>query len=78
MAALPPIDKGNTPSTMSTATSSTALYSFKLLEALRSDDFTKVQPFVDELRPEDTGKTGKLLGMAVRVASGIFGIGSYT
>lgn len=57
-----------------------ALYSFKLLEALRSDDPTLVRPFVDELQPsggslsgqEDALKAGQLLGMAVRVASGVY------
>ncbi|ORY26692.1 putative Oxysterol-binding protein [Naematelia encephala] len=56
---------------------SSALYNFRLLEALRSDDPAQVQPFLDELRPssssvggqEDVSKAGRLLGMAVRVAS---------
>ena len=56
----------------------TALYTFKLLEAMRSDDPSQVQPFLDELRTDasnqenegDNVKAGKLLGMAVRVASG--------
>lgn len=64
---------------LSTAsTPASALYNFRLLEALRSDDPGKVQPFLDELRPstmsangmQDEMKAGKLLGMAVKVASG--------
>ncbi|WVR00350.1 hypothetical protein IAU59_007493 [Kwoniella sp. CBS 9459] len=54
-----------------------ALYNFKLLSALRSDDPAQVQPFLDELKPstksvegqEDLEKAGKLLGIAVRVAA---------
>ena len=61
-----------------TSTPTSALYNFRLLEALQSDDPRRVQPFLDELRPssgsadgmEDAAKAGKLLGMAVRVASG--------
>ena len=61
-----------------TSASTNALYNFRLLEALRSDDPAKVQPFIDELQPsarsvegqEDVAKAGRLLGMAVRVASG--------
>ena len=61
-----------------TSTPSSALYNFKLLEALRSDDPKQVHPFVDELKPSPTSaagqadvlKAGNLLGMAVRVASG--------
>ncbi|WVQ67040.1 uncharacterized protein L199_005233 [Kwoniella botswanensis] len=57
--------------------SATALYNFRLLSALRSDNAAEVQPFLDELRPstksvegqEDLDKAGRLLGMAVRVAS---------
>nr|XP_019044285.1 oxysterol-binding protein [Kwoniella bestiolae CBS 10118]OCF23215.1 oxysterol-binding protein [Kwoniella bestiolae CBS 10118] len=57
--------------------SATALYNFRLLSALRSDNPSEVQPFLDELRPstssvegqEDLDKAGRLLGMAVRVAS---------
>ena len=60
------------------STPASALYNFRLLEALRSDEPAKVQPFLDELRPssssadgmEDATRAGKLLGMAVRVASG--------
>ncbi|CAD6572572.1 MAG: hypothetical protein TREMPRED_000577 [Tremellales sp. Tagirdzhanova-0007] len=68
------------PSSTLSSTASTpasALYNFRLLEALRSDEPAKVQPFLDELRPssssaagmEDATRAGKLLGMAVRVAS---------
>jgi hypothetical protein len=79
----PTLQKGDIPPIMSTATSSSALYSFRLLEALRSDDPARVQPFIEELRPsrgsvegqEDTARAGKLLGMAVRVASGSFSPG---
>lgn len=51
-----------------------ALHNFKLLSALRADDPTAVQPFLEELGSE-TGqgrdaKAGQLLGMAVRIASG--------
>ncbi|KAK8853109.1 hypothetical protein IAR55_003810 [Kwoniella newhampshirensis] len=54
-----------------------ALYNFRLLSALRSDDPAQVKPFLDELKPsshsaegfEDTEKAGKLLGMAVRIAT---------
>lgn len=61
-----------------TSTPASALYNFRLLEALRSDDPRRVQPFLDELQPstmsadgmEDAAKSGKVLGMAVRVASG--------
>nr|XP_018260745.1 oxysterol-binding protein [Kwoniella dejecticola CBS 10117]OBR82903.1 oxysterol-binding protein [Kwoniella dejecticola CBS 10117] len=57
--------------------SANALYNFRLLSALRSDNPSEVQPFLDELRPsthsaegmEDLDKAGRLLGMAVRVAS---------
>ncbi|ORX40701.1 Oxysterol-binding protein-domain-containing protein [Kockovaella imperatae] len=59
------------------STPSAALYNFKLLEALRSDDPKMVQPFIDELKPSPTSaagqadvlRAGNLLGMAVRVSS---------
>lgn len=69
-------------STLLSASAPNALYNFRLLEALRSDDPTQVQPFLDELRggagaqqeqgqgSGDEDKAGRLLGMAVRVASG--------
>lgn len=51
-----------------------ALYNFRLLSALRSDDPSAVQPFLDDLHNGDEAekdrKTGRLLGMAVRIASG--------
>ena len=49
-----------------------ALYNFRLLEALRSDDPSKVDPFLQELGggQDDDSKAGRLLGMAVKVASG--------
>jgi hypothetical protein len=61
-----------TPSASITSSAS-ALYNFKLLAALRSENAAEVQPFLDELRPssrsaeglEDAGKAGRLLGMAV-------------
>ena len=67
---------------MLSASAPNALYNFRLLEALRSDDPKQVQPFLDELKggstagqapgPEAEDKAGRLLGMAVRVASGEF------
>lgn len=51
-----------------------ALYNFRLLSALRSDDPSTVQPFLDDLQKGDgtekDRKVGRLLGMAVRIASG--------
>lgn len=51
-----------------------ALYNFRLLSALRSDDPSAVQPFLDDLQNGDEAekdrKAGRLLGMAVRIASG--------
>ena len=51
-----------------------ALRNFKLLSALRADDPTAVQPFLEELGSESgpgrDAKAGQLLGMAVRIASG--------
>lgn len=56
------------------STTSNALYSFRLLSALRSDDPSAVQPFLDDLQKsegdERDRKIGQLLGMAVRIASG--------
>ncbi|BEI80271.1 hypothetical protein CcaverHIS002_0108000 [Cutaneotrichosporon cavernicola] len=46
-----------------------ALYNFKLLEALRSGNGAEVQPYLDELKTAPEGSAGRLLGMAVRVAS---------
>lgn len=77
------VTSGMPPGTLNLSTQPTpnvALHNFKLLEALRSDDPAKVKPFLDELRPssgsvegqEDAAKAGKILGMAVRVASGTF------
>jgi hypothetical protein len=68
-----------TPSASITSSAS-ALYNFRLLAALRSENAAEVQPFLDELRPssrsaeglEDAGKAGRLLGMAVRVAPGMY------
>ncbi|WVO21082.1 uncharacterized protein IAS62_002386 [Cryptococcus decagattii] len=72
------------PSKMSTSTSSnsnlsssappSALYNFRLLSALRSEDMSEVQPFLNQLKAaggteEQIEKAGQLLGMAVRVAS---------
>ncbi|KAE8539551.1 hypothetical protein D1P53_004653 [Cryptococcus gattii VGV] len=72
------------PSKMSTSTSSnsnlsssappSALYNFRLLSALRSEDTSEVQPFLNQLKAaggteEQIEKAGQLLGMAVRVAS---------
>ncbi|KAK4689354.1 oxysterol-binding protein 1, partial [Tremellales sp. Uapishka_1] len=58
-------------------TQATALYNFRLLSALRSENPQDVQPFLDELQPssrsaagmEDLEKVGRLLAMAVRVGS---------
>lgn len=62
----------------SAAATNTALHNFKLLEALRSDDPAVLQPFLSELKPgasgEDAVKTGRLLGMAARIASGDSGL----
>lgn len=49
------------------------LHSFKLLEALRSDDAAQVQPFLDDL-PSSEGDKGseagaKLLCMAIKVST---------
>jgi hypothetical protein len=52
-----------------------ALRNFKLLSALRADDPAAVQPFLEETKSEsDSGrdvKIGQLLGMSVRIASGL-------
>jgi hypothetical protein len=51
-----------------------ALRNFKLLSALRADDPAAVQPFLEDLGSESglgrDAKAGRLLGMAVRIASG--------
>lgn len=53
---------------------SEALYNFRLLAALRSDDLSAVQPFLLELAQGDdktrVDREGQLLGMAIKVASG--------
>lgn len=54
---------------MSKATPSQALYNFRLLSALRSDDATQLQPFLDALKG-DASRAGVLLGMAVKVGTG--------
>ncbi|WVR07787.1 hypothetical protein IAU60_004830 [Kwoniella sp. DSM 27419] len=75
-----PSGGGASPSTATaqgSAAPASALYNFRLLAALRSEDPAQVQPFLDELKPSahsvegqaDMDKAGKLLGMAVRVAS---------
>lgn len=57
-----------------TSTPTDALYNFRLLSALRSDDVSAVQPFLEGLQggtPDDREiRTGQLLGMAIRIASG--------
>ncbi|WRT70348.1 uncharacterized protein IL334_007346 [Kwoniella shivajii] len=79
------ISSGRFPTSASSSTllsqasgaSANALYNFRLLSALRSENPSEVQPFLDELKPssnsvggqEDLEKAGKLLGMAVRIAS---------
>lgn len=51
-----------------------ALYNFRLLSALRADDVSAVQPFLEGLQGGDPNdreiRTGRLLGMAIRIASG--------
>lgn len=54
--------------------SNSALYNFKLLAALRSGNPSDVQPYLDELKAGPDGGAGRLLGMAVRVASGEFSV----
>lgn len=46
------------------------LYNFRLLSALRSGNLQEVQPYIDELTSNPEASPGRLLGMAVRVASG--------
>jgi hypothetical protein len=53
---------------MSQATSSQALYNFRLLSALRSDDASQVQAFIDEAEGDPT-RSGALLGTAVKVGT---------
>lgn len=59
-------------SLLSSSAPTAALYNFRLLSALRSGNPNDVQPYIDELanasNPE--ASPGRLLGMAVRVASG--------
>ncbi|WWC71885.1 uncharacterized protein I206_105844 [Kwoniella pini CBS 10737] len=74
---IPPSASSSTLLSQSSGASANALYNFRLLSALRSDNPSEVQPFLDELRPstksadgmEDLDKVGRLVGMAVRVAS---------
>ena len=67
---------GHAPATPLPTAPVAALYNFRLLEALRSDDPQQVQHFLDELAKSssngqpDVEQAGRLLGMAVRVASG--------
>lgn len=65
---------GTSASLASQGTAAGALYSFKLLEALRSDDPAAVQPFLNELNQSgneyNASKAGSLLGMAARISSG--------
>nr|ODN99988.1 oxysterol-binding protein [Cryptococcus depauperatus CBS 7855] len=71
-------------SRLSTSTSSTshlsqstppsALYNFRLLAALRSEDTLEVQLFLNQIKDgngDERSKAGHLLGMAIRVASGM-------
>lgn len=58
---------------MSSSTSSSALYNFKLLQALRSDDPSQVQPFLDEVKGDPT-RAGNLLGMAVKIGTSEYSI----
>jgi hypothetical protein len=57
-----------------TSTPTDALYNFRLLSALRSDDVSEVQPFLEGLQGGTQAdreiRTGQLLGMAIRIASG--------
>lgn len=69
---MPPAPGSMGPSATSPVATNAALYNFKLLEALRSGNTGEVQPYLDELKTAPEGNTGRLLGMAVRVASGKF------
>ena len=53
---------------MAQPTSSQALYNFRLLSALRSDDASQVQAFIDEAAG-DPSLSGALLGTAVKVGT---------
>ncbi|WWC91583.1 uncharacterized protein L201_006529 [Kwoniella dendrophila CBS 6074] len=74
---LPTSASSSTLLSQASGASANALYNFRLLSALRSDNAAEVQPFLDELTPsarsaegqDDLEKAGRLLGMAVRVAS---------
>lgn len=57
---------------MSQTTSSQALYNFRLLSALRSDDAAQVQAFIDEAA-NDPARSGVLLGTAVKVGTSTCG-----
>lgn len=59
---------------LSSSAPPSALYNFRLLSALRSEDASEVQQFLNQLKAaggaeEQIEKAGQLLGMAVRVAS---------
>ena len=56
---------------MAQATSSQALYNFRLLSALRSDDASQVQAFIAESEG-DPARSGALLGTAVKVGTSEF------
>ncbi|TYJ57130.1 hypothetical protein B9479_002231 [Cryptococcus floricola] len=60
-------------SALSTNAPPSALYNFRLLAALRSEDPAQIQPFLNQIKAgpngEDVDKAGQLLGMAVRVAN---------
>lgn len=58
-------------SNLASSTPSSALHNFRLLAALRSGDPQEVQPYLDDLKnaPAEAGP-GRILGMAVQVASG--------
>ncbi|WVQ73019.1 hypothetical protein IAR50_002582 [Cryptococcus sp. DSM 104548] len=60
-------------SALSTNAPPSALYNFRLLAALRSEDPIQLQPFLNQIKTgpngEDIEKAGQLLGMAVRVAN---------
>lgn len=61
-------------SNLSLSAPPSALYNFRLLSALRSEDASEVQQFLNQLKAaggteEQMEKAGQMLGMAVRVAS---------
>ncbi|CAK9786023.1 hypothetical protein CC85DRAFT_308156 [Cutaneotrichosporon oleaginosum] len=59
----------STPNVATQPSTNAALYNFRLLEALRSGNVAEVQPYLDELKSAPEGSAGRILGMAVRVAS---------